>query len=240
MSLIDEAEAVPRRTMVLFYIVDSSGSMQGSKIGSVNAAIEEIVPEIRDMSEKNTRAQIKIAALQFDSGCRWITSSGPIEAEKFHWNYIDDAQGVTDFGAACKELNLKLSTKEFMSEATGSYAPAIILFSDGEPTDDWQGELNNLKQNNWFKNGIKVAIAVGNDANHDVLRQFTGNIESVLEVHNKATLKRMIKFVSVRASQIASKSINVGGDTKTKQEQLIEELKEIKDEVNNDSSDDEW
>jgi len=239
MSLIDEVEAVPRKTMVLFFIIDTSGSMNGSKIGSVNVAIEEVVPDIGEISKKNADAQIKIAALQFDSGCRWITSSGPIEADKFRWNYID-AQGVTDFGAACKELNQKLSTKEFMSEATGSYAPAIILLSDGEPTDDWQSELNNLKQNNWFKNGIKIALAVGDDANHDVLEQFTGNSESVLEVHNHAMLKKMIKFVSVRASQVASKPSQVGGGMKTTQEQLIDELKEIKDELNNDSSDDEW
>jgi len=239
MSLIDEVEAVPRKTMVLFFVIDTSGSMNGSKIGSVNAAIDEVVPEIKDISNKNADAQIKIAALQFDSGCRWLTASGPIEAEKFHWNYID-AQGVTDFGAACKELNLKLSTKEFMSEATGSYAPAIILLSDGEPTDDWQSGLNELKKNNWFKNGIKVALAVGDDANHDVLEQFTGNVESVLEVHNRAMLKKMIKFVSVRASQVASKPSQVGGDTKTTQEQLIDELKEIKEEANNDTSDDEW
>jgi len=239
MSLIDEVEAVPRKTMVLFFIIDTSDSMKGTRIGVLNAAIDEFVSELKDISNKNADVQIKIAALQFDSGCRWLTASGPIEAEKFHWNYID-AQGVTDFGAACKELNLKLSTKEFMSEATGSYAPAIILLSDGEPTDDWQSGLNELKKNNWFKNGIKVALAVGDDANHDVLEQFTGNVESVLEVHNRAMLKKMIKFVSVRASQVASKPSQVGGDTKTTQEQLIDELKEIKEEANNDTSDDEW
>jgi len=239
MSLLDEVEAVPRKTMVLFFIIDTSGSMNGSKIGSVNASIDEVVPEIKELSDKNADAQIKIAALQFDSGCRWITSSGPIEAEKFHWNHID-AQGVTDFGAACKELNNKLSTKEFMKEATGSYAPAIILLSDGEPTDDWETELNNLKQNNWFKNGIKVALAVGNDANHDVLEQFTGNSESVLEVHNHVMLKRMIKLVSVRASQVASKPSQAGGGTKTTQEQLIDELQEIREESTNDTTDDEW
>jgi hypothetical protein len=34
-------------------------------------------------------------------------------------------------------------------------------------------------------------------------------MEAVLEVHNSAMLKKMIKFVSVRASQVASKSSNV-------------------------------
>ncbi|MDR1895299.1 MAG: VWA domain-containing protein [Prevotellaceae bacterium] len=239
MSLIDEVEAVPRKTMVLFFIIDTSGSMSGDKIGKVNAAIDELVPEIKDISSSNADAQIKIAAMQFDSGCRWITSSGPIDAESFRWNYIN-ATGVTDFGAACKELNLKLSTKEFLNEASGAFAPAIILLSDGEPTDNWKSELDELKSNNWFKCAIKVALAVGHDANHDVLEQFTGTSEAVLEVNNGAMLKKMIKFVSVRASKVASKSTQVGSETKTKQEQLNDDLKEIAEENAADNSDDEW
>ncbi|MCL1994244.1 MAG: VWA domain-containing protein [Spirochaetes bacterium] len=209
MSLLDNVE-IPRRTMVLFFVVDTSGSMGGEKIGAVNAAIQEVVPDIREVSDENADAQIKIAALEFSSGATWKTPGGPIEAEKYRWDNLN-ADGVTDLGAACKALNEKLSTKGFMQEATGSFAPAIILLSDGGPTDNWEKELSALKQNNWFKAGIKVAIAIGNDANKDVLKEFTGSIESVLEVHNKAMLKKMIRFVSVSASRIASKSSNVGG-----------------------------
>ena len=55
-------------------------------------------------------------------------------------------------------------------------------------------------------------MAIGDDANKDVLKEFTGSMEAVLEVHNAAMLKKMIKFVSVRASQVASKSSNVNED----------------------------
>jgi uncharacterized protein YegL len=207
MSLTDKIE-IPRRTMVLFFLIDASGSMAGSKIGAVNAAIEEVIPALKDVSDENADAQIKVAALEFSSGARWLTASGPIEVDQFHWNDID-AAGVTDFGAACRELNEKLSTKSFMKEAAGSFAPAIFLLSDGDPTDDWQHYLEELKQNNWFKAAVKVAVAIGDDANKDVLKEFTGTMEAVLETHNAAMLKKMIKFVSVRASQVASKSSNV-------------------------------
>jgi uncharacterized protein YegL len=100
-----------------------------------------------------------------------------------------------------------------LKEAAGSFAPAIFLLSDGDPTDDWQHYLDELKQNNWFKAAVKVAVAIGEDANTDenknVLKEFTGTMEAVLETHNAAMLKKMIKFVSVRASQVASKSSNV-------------------------------
>jgi len=234
MSLTDKVE-IPRRTMVLFFVIDTSGSMDGSKIGAVNTAIEEVIPAIREVSDENADAQIKIAALEFSTGARWITSGGPVEADKFRWNYLN-AAGVTDFGAACKALNEKLSTKAFMQEATGSFAPAIFLLSDGEPTDSWDRELAALRQNNWFKAAVKVAIAIGDDANKDVLKEFTGTMEAVLETHNSATLKKMIKFVSVRASQVASKSSDVNdtaddlGDEQ-KQGELNANLKEFVQEI---------
>jgi uncharacterized protein YegL len=233
MSLTDKVE-IPRRTMVLFFVIDASGSMDGSKIGAVNTAIEEVIPAIKEVSDENADAQIKVAALEFSSGARWITSSGPVEVDQFRWNYID-AGGVTDLGAACKSLNEKLSTKAFMNEATGSFAPAIFLLSDGEPTDNWEKDLQTLKQNNWFKAAVKVAVAIGDDANKDVLKEFTGTMEAVLEVHNAAMLKKMIKFVSVRASQVASKSTNVSdsatdaGDEQ-KQEELNQNVQEFIDE----------
>jgi uncharacterized protein YegL len=208
--LIDKVE-IARRTMVLFFLVDASGSMEGSKIGSVNAAIEDVIPDIKKMDDGNADAQIKIAVMKFSIGAHWLTESGPVEAGQYHWQTID-AAGVTDLGAACRELNKKLSRKEFMQDATGSFAPAIFLLSDGDPTDDFEGGLAELKQNNWFKAAIKVAVAIGEDADKEMLAKFTGTKESVLEVHSAAMLKKMIQFVSVTASQVASKSSNISAD----------------------------
>ena len=103
-----------------------------------------------------------------------------------------------------------------MEEAAGSYAPAIILMSDGEPTDNYKRGLQKLKENNWFKSAIKVAIAIGNEANKDVLAEFTGNKECVLTVHNKEQLEKIIHFVSVTASQVASSSSSAGVDAPVK------------------------
>lgn len=214
MGLYDEVVEVPRRTMVLFFVVDTSGSMGGAKIGTVNSAIEEIVPELKDISETNADAQIKVATLAFSTGAHWVDSA-PVAAENFRWNYLD-ANGVTDLGEACNQLNDKLSRNAFMSDATGSFAPAIFLMSDGEPTDNYKHGLDKLKQNNWFKKAIKVAVAIGDDANKTVLADFTGNSEAVITVHTPEALKKWIQFVSVRASEIGSKSSNAGtGDSST-------------------------
>lgn len=239
MGLYDDVVEVPRRTMVLFFVVDTSGSMTGDKIGTVNNAIREVIPELKDISENNADAQIKIATLSFSTGAHWMESA-PIAAENFQWNDLD-ANGVTSLGEACMQLNEKLSKKEFMSDATGSFAPAIFLLSDGEPTDNYQHGLEKLKQNNWFKKAIKVAIAIGNDANQKVLADFTGNDEAVITVHKPEALKKWIQFVSVRSSEIGSQSADVGTgedpkDIPSKQDAFIDAIKSVDfDDFDNDS-----
>ena len=46
MSLLDNVAPAPRKVMTLFYVVDTSGSMYGSKIGSVNSAMEEAITSL--------------------------------------------------------------------------------------------------------------------------------------------------------------------------------------------------
>jgi len=50
MSLLDDAVSVPRRTMTLFFLIDTSGSMSGNKIGAVNDAIVNVLPMLEDIS----------------------------------------------------------------------------------------------------------------------------------------------------------------------------------------------
>ena len=235
-NIFDEVVEVPRRTMVLFFMVDTSYSMAGAKIGTVNSAIEEMVPELREISESNADAQIKVATLTFSTGAQWMTNA-PVEAENFRWNYLD-ASGVTDLGEACLQLNEKMSRNAYMNEVAGSYAPVIFLLTDGEPTDNYKYGLDKLKQNNWFKKAIKVAIAIGEDANQEVLAEFTGNMEAVIRVHTPGELKKWIRFIGIRSSEIGSKSTSVAVDVEkfenggedagieSKQDQFIEELKE--------------
>lgn len=222
MGLLDDVVSVPRRTMTLFFVIDTSGSMQGNKIGAVNDAVENVLPILDEISVANPDAEIKVAALEFSNGCHWLYDEPKIVSE-FVWQDVA-ASGLTSLGAACQELNNKLSRNGFMQSASGSFAPAIILLSDGGPTDDFNSDLLKLKANNWFKNAIKIAIAIGDDADKEVLTQFTGTNEAVFTVHNIEALKQIIRIVAVTSSQIGSKS-STAGET-TKQEQVIKDVTE--------------
>lgn len=206
MSLLEEITPSPRKVMTIFYLIDTSKSMSGARIGTLNAAMEESVPFLKEISQVNDDAEIKVAILQFSSGCQWITpASGPVALDDLIWNDLR-AEGITDLGASLLELDKKLSRKSYLNSQTGAYAPVIILISDGVPTDNWEKGLAQVKKNNWFKHAIKIAINIESDAERNVLEAFTGNSEAILDAKDTATLKKMIHKVSIRASEFQSHS----------------------------------
>lgn len=210
MALTDY-ELIPtaRRVLNLFLMIDTSGSMSGEKIAAVNDAIRNVIPIIASINEDNPDAEIKISALTFSDSCNWITSV-PVVASDFHWTDLE-AEGWTCMGEATRELGRKLSHKRgFLTSASGSYAPVVIMLSDGIPTDDFSGAMTGIMNNNWFRHSMRIAIAIGSDADIDVLKQFTGNSELVFRVHNIDALKAVIKATVITSSMVASRSSSVG------------------------------
>ena len=198
---------ISRRMCPVIFLLDTSGSMSGAPIGAVNAAMESVLPELISMNDKNPDNEIQIAVMTFDFGVTLVTGEGGLVApENYSWNDLN-ADGGTAMGAAFRELNKILSAKTgFMKHATGSVAPVLFLLSDGEPTDDYQEGLQLLKQNNWYKFAARVAIGYG-DSNDDVLREFTGNVETVLHTNDPKDLTKMIKFVTITSSMVASTGV---------------------------------
>lgn len=224
MGLIDEPRAVTRRLMNLIYVIDKSGSMSGGKIQSVNDAIENLIPMVQEISENNPDAEVKISALQFSDDAEW-TYDEPRSPEDFSWIPIV-AGGMTSLGAACRLLEKNLHRENgFMNSKAGYLAPVIILMSDGGPNDDFEGGLAVLKKNSWFKHAIKIAIAIGEDADKDVLAEFTGSLESVVVVHNLDALKTMIRAVTITSTQIGSSTnTSTGNDKQSQTENSIKKI----------------
>lgn len=232
MPNIFETEEMARKVLPIIYVIDTSGSMQGEKIASVNEAMHETIEVLKEVSAKNPDAQIKIAALQFSSGAQWVTNNNSLEdMEDFFWNDIS-AGGVTDLGAAIDELNDKLSRSKFLVSDTGFCIPVIIFMSDGNPTDSWINKLKNANSTNkWFKNATKIAIAVGEDADKEALARVVGNPEAVIGVTDVELLKRLIKVASVTSSMVNSKS-RTSADTNAATEIIQTALKDLGDESN--------
>lgn len=221
--------APPKRVMSMFYLIDNSGSMAGEKIETVNSSLEEIMGLLDDISASNDDAEIKVAAMSFDTEPVWRTN-GVVAPSEFSPN-LDTNRGLTNLGKALNELNSKLSkTHGFMTQH--QYKPVIILLSDGSPTDNYKEALEKLrKENRWFGNALKFAFAIGKDAKREVLAEFTGSDETVIDVNNAPKLKEYLKEVSVIASEFNSRSASAG-DTRSPEETSKELAEEAKSKYN--------
>jgi uncharacterized protein YegL len=142
-----------------------------------------------------------------------------------------EAEGVTDLGAALRELNSKMVKDMFLKAPSASVAPAIFLLSDGQPTDDYDGGLKALGSNNWYRYAIKVAVAIGgDDADKEALAKFTGNKEAVITVHTPEALRKWIRFITVTSTQIGTKSQPLqDGHIETKQNQMTQAIQQQTD-----------
>ena len=189
------------RPIHFFWVVDCSGSMYGEKIGIVNNTIQECIPEMRNLADNNPNAQLLIRALQFSSGASWITTS-PVPVENYSWEDME-ANGLTELGKAFDLLAAQLSIPPMPARAL---PPVIVLLSDGQPTDDYKKSLDKLKGMPWFRKAVKIAISIGQDADDDVLIEFTGNKELVLQANNATALAKMIKWASTTASMVSAPS----------------------------------
>lgn len=187
------------RPLHFFWVVDCSGSMFGDKISIVNNAIESVLPEMRDEADENPNAQLMIRTLKFSSGASWVTAS-PVKVEDYTWQDLE-AVGVTDMGKAFDLLSAQLSVEEMGERAL---PPVVVLLSDGQPTDDYKKSLEKLLKLPWAKKAVRIAISIGQDADDEVLEEFTGNKELVLQANNAKMLAKMIKWASTAVSAVSS------------------------------------
>ena len=191
-----------KRAMVVFFIIDISGSMKGNRIQAVNDAIRNLIPELKRREASNTNAEIRIAIMEFSSNANWKTTA-PVPVSSYNYDDITYVGGGTNFGKAFSALNKKLSRNEFLKSSAGSYTPLIILMTDGKPSDLalYKEELDKLKQNSWFQYATKAGIAIEEGALSPecrrVLLEFTSNDSMVLLATNTNILAKQINFVTL-------------------------------------------
>lgn len=192
-----------KKTLALFYIIDCSGSMEGSRISMVNRSLQEALsfhlPDLQKNHENDMNLQIGI--LIFHNICSWVTGQGLVPYSGIKWEDLKAVKGsFSSMGAAFYELNNKLQI--WLPPVDCCYRPSFILISDGAPTDNWEAGLFPLKNNMAFRYGTKAAIAIEDDADMEVLAQFTGDKKNVFKAKNdEDTLYRLIEKCTFPSSE---------------------------------------
>ena len=75
-----------KKSMTIFFMIDVSGSMKGTKIGSLNSTMEELLPSLIGVGEAST--DVKIAIMKFSTDVEWVTPE-PVKIEEYqYWNCL--------------------------------------------------------------------------------------------------------------------------------------------------------
>jgi uncharacterized protein YegL len=190
-----------RRPLHFFLLLDCSGSMAAAgKMAALNTAVREVLPHLAETSVLNPHAHVLVRAVRFGTGASWHIEE-PSDAEDLAWTDVA-AGGYTDLGAALDLLRTVLTVPPMEERAL---APAMVLVSDGMPTDDYGAALDALLELPWGRRSVRMAVAIGHDADYGALARFIGegNGEPITAA-NPEQLVRALRWATTHVSRAAS------------------------------------
>jgi len=181
------------RPVHFIWLLDCSGSMSvNGKIAELNFAIREAIPEMQSAALSNPGATLLVRAVSFASGASWHINDPP-PVDQFTWEDLH-TYGGTDMGAAFRLAAGALQTPPMPQRAL---PPVLALVSDGQPTDDWRAGLRAIDDTPWGKRAVRVALAIGDDADKSMLKEFLANPElEPLQAKNPRQLAAAIRWMS--------------------------------------------
>lgn len=168
-----------RKLLVLIFVVDCSMTMKGQRIQSVNAAFGEIQSALKELAEQE-QLDLKVAVMSFASNVKWDQELAGID-EVVLDNLVSVRAGLTQYGAAFHELNKVMTSEKYLAHKGKEAAPAVVFMTDGEPTDNYEYDLEQLLKNPWFAQAQRSAILMGDAIDSEKARKAVSRFVSVPE-----------------------------------------------------------
>lgn len=220
---INSRRELPRKTLPVIFVFDTSGSMRDEKIEQVNSFIEELPQVLGSIAQKETNANIKVGILEFSTGARWITHSLEDLMEEFVPIQFT-ARGLTDVRDMLFSLDQALSSHALLNDVVGNYMPVIIFVTDGYSTQDYQEALEKIRQNKWYRNGTKIGIGIGDDADCTMIANVVGTPNNVITLRDFSKVGRLLQLVTVTSS-IATSGTRPLETNDTSSDFIMDEIK---------------
>ena len=184
MGLLDQCK-IPSKLLFIYIIVDGSQNMEGAKIGSVNDSIENIMTIFPDLNSKNLGIKIVLKVLLVNDKSGIVFDS---ELNGFIWQGVNTS-GDFYFGRALSCL----TDDVIRNFHTSNCDPIFILLTSSPSKDSWEFYLRRLYNVNAFEYGHKIAIAVGNNVDLEMLRSFTNCDNHIIKAYNIDSIKNLIR-----------------------------------------------
>ena len=79
-----------------------------------------------------------------------------------------------------------------------AYKPALVLLSDGYPTDDWERGFKASCQSERAQKATRFAMAIGSDADESMLKDFVNDSEApVFKAHQARDIHRFFRAITM-------------------------------------------
>ncbi len=164
----DKPEIIKRVT----FLIDRSGSMDGTTIGTINTVMEELLSEL-------DRNDIRIAVAELDEQVEWKTDA-PITISQFGAWERTRSGSFSSLGRAFSQLASRLNSAAWQAQGAKGSRDYFVLFSDGLASDMYQKGLKELTAVPAFRSGRRIVISFSNLENLELLRTFAGSEKHVI------------------------------------------------------------
>ena len=211
---VEEPKSIPA-----VLLLDTSYSMSGQSIDMLNKAVEAMIAEFKKAETMETFIKLSIITFGSENGVDLhtpLTEVSNIDYKPLH------VAGATPMGTAFKMAKAMIEDKSIFKGR--DYRPAVVLLSDGAPTDDWEKPLDDFINNGRSAKCDRMAVAIGasNNGIH-VLEKFISGCENPLFYAEDASriidaFKKITMSVTMRTKSVnKNQTINIdkeldGGD----------------------------
>lgn len=147
--------------------------------------------------------QMDILTLSFSGGKCWENRLEDAFAPSVQGRLKEEGLVQSKVEPALDKLAEMLQVSAWMrTEKDAMWMPNIIFLSDGHFTDrrSWiEDSLDVLRQNFWYCHAGKIAVALGENADDDMLGLLVGGPQNVVKSDSPDEIKKLLHFESVPA-----------------------------------------
>jgi uncharacterized protein YegL len=202
---------VARRPLHFIIMADCSGSMAGERMQALNYAIADMLPQLAEWERDQMVAQVLVRVLSFATVATWHVAE-PVPVRDLRWKALQAVEGgYTNMGPAFREVAAAIGPDRLESRAL---RPAILLVTDGRPTDLGDEFAAGLRALTAFPAGrasLRLAIAIGREAKSEFLEEFIGDPSvPVIVAGNTEEIADRLVAASIAVSRLSEGGADQG------------------------------